>query len=122
MGDREIRESGVFPDRRRHPRALLDAPALIDATHSWSKARCQNVSETGMAVQMERPLAAGTRVEVYFELPTGVAVETDAEVVRAEGTELGLRFVDPNPALASALARFVRRPEIGGRTYAARGL
>lgn len=119
---REVRESGVYPDRRRHRRAALDAPALIDARHSWAKARCQNVSETGLALQVERPLAPGTRVEVYFELPTGVAVETDAEVVRSEGTELGLRFVEPAPALAAALASFVTRPEIAARMYAARGL
>lgn len=112
-------ESGVRPDRRAHPRARLDAPVLIDARHSWATARCQNVSVCGLAVQVERPLETGTRVELYFELPTGVAVEIDAEVVRAEGTELGLRFVAPSPALAAALGSYVSRPRSFARTCVA---
>jgi hypothetical protein len=103
-------ESGVWPDRRAHRRVALDAPALIDARHSYATARCQNVSEGGLAVQLERPLAEGTRVELYFELPTGVAIEIEAEVVRSEGTELGLRFVAPGAAEHAALESYVSDP------------
>ncbi len=103
-------QSGVRPDRRLYPRAALDAPALIDARHCWEKVRCQNVSAGGLAVQIERPLLAGTRVDVYFELPTGVAIETEAEVVRAEGSEIALRFVAPAPSARDALAIYVRDP------------
>jgi hypothetical protein len=102
--------SGVRPDRRIHPRAELDAPVLIDAGHSWGKARCQNVSVGGLALQVERPLSAGTRVDLYFELPTGVAIETQAEVVRSDGDEIGLRFVGSGPNERAALSTYVRLP------------
>jgi hypothetical protein len=71
---------------------------------------------------MERPLSAGTRVDLYFELPTGVAIEIQAEVVRSEGDELALRFVRPGPLEREALSSYVRLPGLkpGAKTYAAR--
>jgi hypothetical protein len=118
--DREtpLPASGVRPDRRAHHRAALDAPALIDAGHSWSKARCQNVSAGGLSLQVERPLVPGTRVELYFELPTGVAIEIQAEVVRSEGDEIGLRFVAAGSSARDALTSYVRLPESPSRRAA----
>lgn len=82
------------PDRRAARRAPLEGPALIDASSSWQSGRCHNVSIGGMAVEADTLLPAGTTLDVYFELPSGVAVETRAEVVRAEGDVLGLKFID----------------------------
>ena len=103
-------ESGVWPDRRAHRRVRLEAPVLIDARHSYGTARCHDVSEGGIAVQLERPLAAGTRVDVYFELPSGVAIELEAEVVRVEGTDLGLRFLALSEPEREALESYVFDP------------
>lgn len=82
------------PDRRSYRRAPLDAPALVDAESSWQSARCRDVSLSGISVDSDQQLPEGTVVQVYFELPSGVAVETHAVVVRADGDVLGLRFVD----------------------------
>ena len=37
-----------------------------------------------------RGVPTGITVEVYFELPSGVAVETHAEVVRSDGNVIGI--------------------------------
>lgn len=54
-------------------------------------------------------LEVGTSVELYFELPGGIAVETNAEVVRCEGERLALRFVELEHDLVVALRAYCRR-------------
>jgi len=85
--------SSLYPDRRERVRASLELPVLVDTLHSWQRARCQNVSASGVALVCEEPIPIGTTVTLYFELPSGVAVETEACVVRANGRSLGLHFV-----------------------------
>lgn len=80
-------------DRREHLRAPLDSPALIDALSDWQRARCRDVSVGGVALDCECVLPIGKTVEVYFELPSGVAVETTACVVRCGDRSLALRFL-----------------------------
>jgi len=60
------------------------------------------VSVGGVAVACETPIPIGKVVEVYFELPNGIAIEATAEVVRSSGPMLGLRFktLDRRAALA----------------------
>jgi hypothetical protein len=76
-----------------HHRAPLQSPALIDALSDWQRARCKDVSVGGVALACDCSLPVGKRVEVYFELPSGVAVETTACVVRCADQQLALRFV-----------------------------
>jgi len=81
-------------DRRVHARAPLRAPVLVDALSAWQRARSENVSVGGVAVACDTPIPVGKTVEVYFELPNGIAVEATAEVVRSSGAVVGLRFKD----------------------------
>ncbi len=67
---------------------------MVEAPSSHGTVRCRNVSLGGMAVDAPCDLPVGTPVEVYFELPTGVAVEARAEVVRQDGPVIALRFLD----------------------------
>lgn len=90
-------------DRRVHIRVPLEAPVLVDAQSTWQRARSANVSVGGVAVACETPIPVGKTVEIYFELPNGVAVETRAEVVRASGALLGLRFKSLDRRAAIAL-------------------
>jgi hypothetical protein len=76
-----------------HFRAPLTTPAMVDALAAYHNARCENVSVSGVALACGAMLAIGKRVEVYFELPSGVAVETEARVVRADSTSLALQFL-----------------------------
>lgn len=95
-------------DRRRARRARLDGPALIDAASSWQAGRCCNVSTSGLAVETEQDLALGSTVEVYFELPSGVAVETRARVVRSDNGVLGLAFEELERQTALAVRAHCR--------------
>jgi hypothetical protein len=93
----------VSTDRRGSLRAPLQGPVLVDAFSDWHRARCENVSVGGVAVACDQPLPLGKTVEVYFELPSGVAVETQALVVRAAGEHTALRFVGLDPRAEVAL-------------------
>jgi hypothetical protein len=81
-------------DRRVHRRASLDVPVLLDNRKSWHPGRCANVSVGGLAVDCEILLPVGEVLDLYFELPNGIAVDARAEVVRCDGKKLALRFTD----------------------------
>lgn len=57
----------------------------------------------------DAPLDVGTKVELYFELPSGVAVEANAELVRRDGNRLAFKFVELEHELVVALRAFCRR-------------
>lgn len=80
-------------DRRVHSRAPLSGPALVDAYSEWQRARCQDVSAGGVSLECDAPLDVGKCVELYFELPSGVAIEARALVVRANEHRVALRFL-----------------------------
>ena len=90
---------------------------MLDAISSYHSARCENVSAGGVVVHTDAALEVGTTVELYFELPGGVAVETNAEVVRHDGERIALRFVDLDHELIVALRAYCRR---SGMTAAVR--
>ena len=48
----------------------------------------------GLGVELSTPLPIGMNVDVYFELPTGVAVEARAEVARWDGKTAGIHFCE----------------------------
>ncbi len=75
-----------------HYRAPLSTPALIDAFAAYHRARCENVSVSGVALSCDAALPVGKNVEIYFELPSGVAIETKARVVRAAASLVALQF------------------------------
>jgi hypothetical protein len=107
-----MRESGVWvrrSERRVHRRAQLDAPALLDARSSWQAGRCVDISAGGISVSIERPLPLGTVVELYFELPMGVSVETRGEVVRAGRQRMALRFVELAASTRHVIEAFTDR-------------
>jgi hypothetical protein len=93
-------------ERRANSRVPLRAPALLDSMAAYQAARCLDVSAGGVLVRADQPLPVGTRLELYFELPPGIPVETEAVVVWAEGRELGLRFLELDPATRAALVAY----------------
>ena len=109
-----VRPHALLPpstDRRVHFRAPLESPVLVDALNEWHRARCENVSVGGVAVAGAGSLPVGKVVEVYFELPSGVAVETMARVVRSRGEVAALRFVSLDPTTEVALRAHCRAAE-----------
>jgi c-di-GMP-binding flagellar brake protein YcgR len=104
-----VRDPGLpTAERRAHRRAALIAPAMLDGARAYTKAVCRNVSAGGLAVSAAGPLPVGMQLEIYFELPIGYAVETRAEVVRSDGNEIGLRFIDLDQRTQVALRSFCR--------------
>jgi len=79
-------------NRRAHRRAALTAPVLIDSARSHHTGHCRDVSEGGLLVELETELPVGMPVDLYFELPTGIAIEARAAVARSGKSVLGLRF------------------------------
>lgn len=104
----QVSSSRKPDDRRAYGRAPLEAPAMLDAASSWHAGRCQNVSAGGLAVRTDAELSVGSVLEVYFELPSGVAIETQARVAHAGGGRLGLCFVELDSASALALRSYCR--------------
>lgn len=95
-------------DRRVHARVPLAGPVLVDALSGWQRARCENISAGGLSLDCDAPLPLGKRVELYFELPSGVAIETHALVVRSRETKVAMRFVDLDPSAEVALRNHCR--------------
>ena len=93
-------------ERRAHSRVPWRGPAMLDSQAAYQAGRCRDLSAGGVSVVVDQPMPVGTRVEVYFELPTGVAVETMAEVVRSVGRRVALRFVDLDRRARAALVAF----------------
>ena len=101
------RPAELVYDRRKSPRIALDAPALVDAFHTWRKCAVRSVSTTGVCLAVDLKLEVGTRADIYFEIPRAVAVEVHAEVVRQSDNELAFRFLDLPPDSAQAIATYV---------------
>lgn len=96
------------PDRRSHKRALLDRPVMLETEAPSRPGRAVNVSAGGIAVQTELDLAIGERVDLYFELPIGYAVEARATVVRVVDGVAALRFEELSHEAQVALRSFTR--------------
>jgi hypothetical protein len=80
-------------DRRAHSRVAASLPVLLDTQHDWGNLRAVDVSASGLAVVGEVHASVGSVVDIYFELPSGVAIETKAKVVRVEPNRTALTFV-----------------------------
>ena len=79
---------------------------MLDSTAAYQSARCRDVSAGGVCVFVDEKIEVGTGIEVYFELPTGVAVEAQAQVVRSKGHLVALRFLDLDAQMRAALVAF----------------
>jgi hypothetical protein len=106
----------IRSERREHPRVQLRVPALFDAAFAYGNAECRNVSTGGVALRGS-DLPVGTCLDVYFELPTGHAIDERARVVRRTDVEVGLSFIAPSLQSRAALRAFVlarqgRTPEL----------
>ena len=82
---------------------------MLDAVSSYHSARCENVSAGGVVLLTDAVLEVGTKVELYFELPSGIAIEANAEVVRRDGNRLAFKFIELDHELVVALRAFCRR-------------
>lgn len=95
-------------DRRAHRRMHIDLPVLLETEARSATGRCVDLGPGGVRVQLDLPLAAGTEVGVYLELPIGFAIECRATVLRVDDGTVALRFVDPPREAVIAIRGFCR--------------
>ncbi len=98
--------SNSLGNRRAFRRAELKAPVLIDASSTYHTGRCRDVSPAGIGVETDAPFVPGTVVDLYFELPTGSAIEARAEVARCANHAVGLKFHDLSAEAGDALRSY----------------
>ena len=86
--------SGRAPERRTHHRVLVGAPAWLIVGGERFSAECVNLSMGGASLFTQQLMPAGAlpRLELSLGSDRGT-VSIQCEVVRAEPTELGLRFL-----------------------------
>jgi len=98
-------------ERRKKPRALLDAWVEITAPGRRRRVSAADISVGGLGITLSGgSLAASSRVVSEFPLPgIGLPLELPALVVWADlpAGRAGLRFVDVDPGLSELLDSFV---------------
>jgi uncharacterized protein (TIGR02266 family) len=99
---------------RRFPRVRIQLPVSYGSRRDRLSGTAQNLSPEGMFIESATALETGTRIELEFSLPgKRGSLRTAGEVVRvvrlAGGKRhgLGVRFVDPDPALCDQIATFL---------------
>lgn len=82
----------LLGNRRAQRRAELRVEVMIASEYGYHPGFTRDISPAGLGLESDLPLTMGTIIDVYFTLPTGVAIEARAEVMRASDGVLGLRF------------------------------
>lgn len=95
-------------ERRSGRRVALDVPVLVDSRSRWDTCQCQDVSVGGFSMRSQAEWSRGAVVDIYFELPNGRAVETQARVVARSPGRTHLSFVSLRPASRAAVASYVK--------------
>jgi hypothetical protein len=105
-------------ERRGAFRAQLDVPVLLDSNLSHACVRAHNMSAGGVLI--DGTLTPGEVFDIYFELPNRLAVEAQARVIRSDGSQAALEFVDIDPTSQLAIRGFCRLVAIRSRPGAPR--
>ena len=105
-------------ERRRNTRVPIQIPVHMSSRESGARFRVNttDLGEGGLAVSLPRRSKPQGRWELVFTLPGATAaLEVDAEFAwEGSGTQVGLRFQDPSPAVVRQLREWLGRnsPEI----------
>jgi hypothetical protein len=92
-------------ERRNHRRIPIEATAAVNLGEEAAPVSCVDLSVGGLLLDSDAPPPLGTRVSIELELEDAVSVKTEAEVVRAEGSRIGLRFLRLQPEALRALLK-----------------
>jgi CheY-like chemotaxis protein len=93
-------------EHRRYFRYEVDLPVrLQNQAAQVFRGRMKNLSEGGLAIQFIDPVKLEGVVEVQFELPSvnPQTFRAKASVIWSDASTMGLRFLHPDAAAASAL-------------------
>ena len=100
-------------ERRRNTRVPIQIPVQMSSRESGArfKAQTTDLGEGGLAVSLPRRSKPQGGWELSFTLPGSAnALEVHAEFAwEGSGTQVGLRFQDPSPAVAQELREWLER-------------
>ena len=103
-------------DHRQHPRR--EVRILVDLVDNRRvRARTRDLSDGGMFIEWEHPLAPGSLMPATLHLPDGplelttVVVWTSPQLSLAVGAGMGMRFVTTSPEDQQRLADFLQSVE-----------
>jgi hypothetical protein len=71
-------------DLRRHPRAKVSWPVMVEAGDARFERHTIDVSPMGAKVSLEQPLPVGMRVRLQLRPPNDAPLEVDAMVWRVD--------------------------------------
>ena len=92
--------------RRNIRRAIPFMRWMVEVSHATTRRKgiCMDVSQDGLGVQMDRPIPAGSRVTVRLMEAAQMLGEAEGEIVRVDGSRLGIRLDRVDNALYPHLA------------------
>ncbi len=100
--------------QRISPRLAVQLEVAYGSSRDRLNGVCQNLSEDGMLIEADAPLATGIRLDLQFTLPgESQPAHVSAEVIRhvrlagGRGHRLGVRFLDLDPSLKEKIRGFI---------------
>ena len=98
-----------YSQARRHPRVPADFPIFVRDRELRLTDRARDVSEVGVGVETDHPLAPMTLVSLRLELPhASTPVNVLGRVMWSSGTAMGIRFEQNDPVLLDVVDRLRR--------------
>lgn len=94
--------------QRRHPRMDLTVPVDIHTHDNKHLGETKNISQGGMLLQAQAPVAISQPIRLRFTLPPEAPVEIPAVVTYKKGQQIGVRF-DPTHHTRTDIEKWIRR-------------
>lgn len=106
---------GTGAERRREVRHEIKLNVNYSHGDTYLFSKSGNLSEMGIFLITDNPLAAGTIIELRFDTPgSGAPIEVTGEVVWIDPgnyetpTGMGLRFINPDEAIRNRIRSIIR--------------
>lgn len=103
----EAGSSWPAAERRAHRRVALTAPLKIQSGAIVLDGNCRNISVGGLAALIEGRVEAGSELALAVSLPDGPEIQMRGEVVRVDGSEVGVRFLALGQTALLAILSYV---------------
>jgi len=95
-----------YSQRRRHARVPADFTVHVRTTGLRMADKARDISESGVGVETDKPLAPMTLVTLQLELPHNSGpVDVLGRVMWAGDGAMGLRFEQPEPRVLELVER-----------------
>ena len=113
-----VRRWVSHPKRRVHRRARIRFDVEFKQAGTTAPGTCLNLCKGGMFIATERPFAPGTEINVSFKFPgRSDSVSVRAHIAWMSGAEkdstvttgMGVKFLDLDPSVSSAIGTLVDR-------------